>query len=100
MAYSVKIDNNVLSLQGDLTKQTIQHDLFKAKASIRQHSELTINLGQLGDVDSAGLAWLINIMRDCRSAKIKLQWQNIPSNIMQLAKLSNAQDLFSTANNA
>ena len=94
MAYSIKIQDNVLSLNGQLTKQTIKHDFFKTESQLSQNQTLTIDLDKLTEVDSAGLAWLINIMRDCRSANIALEWQNVPSNIMQLAKLSNAQSLF------
>ena len=94
MTYSIKIKNNVLSLSGQLTKQTIEYDLFKTESQFSQTTPLTIDLGKVTDVDSAGLAWLINIMRDCRSTDIQLKWDNVPSNIMQLAKLSNAQSLF------
>lgn len=94
MAYSTHFQNNVLTLSGQLTKQTIKHDLLKTEPKFRHCSLLTINLSELTAVDSAGLAWLINIMRDCRSANIALEWQDVPSNIMQLAKLSNAQSLF------
>lgn len=51
-----------------------------------------LNLGQVERIDSAGLAWLINAMRDTKQRDIQLQLQSIPDKLIKLAKISDVED--------
>lgn len=53
-----------------------------------QDGELNLDLAAIVDVDSAGLAWLINMQRDCNQQQIALRLINLPQNLAKLAKIS------------
>lgn len=54
---------------------------------------LTLDLLGIEQVDSAGLAWLVNMARDCRLRGISLSLLNMPEGLQKLAKISDAHQL-------
>ena len=65
------------------------------------NSVITIDLQQLGKIDSAGLALLIEWIKFSRIHKKELRFNNMPAQLSALAKLSYLSeiDLFTTKNN-
>lgn len=55
---------------------------------------LTLDLQNVEQLDTAGLAWLINVVRDAKSNSINLQMENFPNKLHQLARVSGVDQLF------
>ena len=92
-------------IKGDLifsniNKATTKVINFKQTGSTI-NSVITIDLQQLGKIDSAGLALLIEWIKFSRLHKNELRFNNIPAQLSALAKLSYLSeiDLFTTKNN-
>ncbi|RLA23040.1 MAG: anti-anti-sigma factor [Gammaproteobacteria bacterium] len=92
-------------IKGDLTFSTINKASvkifdFKRIASTID-SGINIDLQQLGKIDSAGLALLIEWVKFSRTYKKELRFNNIPTQLTALAKLSYLSeiDIFTTKNN-
>ena len=97
MTLDLIFQDNTLILKGVLNNQTIQQDLFVSqRKKIASIQTLTINLEAVTHLDSAGLAWLLNAIRDAKAANISLAWQHIPDKLLQLARLSSAESFFTT----
>ncbi len=91
-------------IKGDLTFSNINKssvnifDLRQVDAN--NPSIIDIDLSQLGKIDSAGLALLIEWIKLFRLHKKELRFKNIPAPLSALAKLSYLTDidLFTTKN--
>ena len=81
---------------GNINKATTKILNFKQSAST-----INIDLQQLGKIDSAGLALLIEWIKYSRTHQIKLRFGNIPAQLTALVKLSDMSEinLFTTKNN-
>lgn len=88
-------------IKGDLTLSNINKTSVKILNLKQPSSTITIDLQQLGKIDSAGLALLIEWMKFSRIHKKDLRFNNIPAQLSALAKLSYLSeiDLFTTKNN-
>lgn len=97
MALDLTFQNNTLILKGVLNNQTISQELFALhRKQIVTSDTLTIDLEAVTQLDSAGLAWLLNAVRDAREANVLLAWRHIPDKLLQLARLSSAESFFVT----
>lgn len=67
-------------------QQTLQ-SLQKSK------SDLTLDLSAVEHVDTAGLAWIIHLTRECQAKQIKLSLLNTPEGLINLAKLSSVDEV-------
>jgi len=92
-------------VKGDLTfnninKATVKILNFKQTGPVI-NSVINIDLQQLGKIDSAGLALLIEWVKNSRTYKKELRFDNIPAQLTALAKLSYLSeiDLLTTKNN-
>jgi phospholipid transport system transporter-binding protein len=54
-------------------------------------------LSEVGDVDSAGLALLVTWRASCKAAGGDLRFENLPDQLMALARLTDAQALLADA---
>ena len=78
--------SNVLFVQGDL-------DVYSVGETIRQGSKLiksnesfnVIDLGQVQRFDSAGLAFVVELMKVAKQEKKKLDFINIPTRLRAVA---------------
>jgi phospholipid transport system transporter-binding protein len=50
--------------------------------------QITLDLGKVGNADSAGLALMLEWIKYARSKRVQLRFINIPAQILNLAKLS------------
>lgn len=98
MDLSITFTPDAVLLSGVLNNQTIKRDLFVShKRELTLLNTLKIDLQGLTNIDSAGLAWLLNLFRDARTAKKTLAWDHIPDKLLQLARLSSAESFFITS---
>ena len=91
-------DNYII--KGDLTFGTINKQTMKVLNFQPSASIINIDLQQLGKIDSAGLALLIEWIKFSRAYQIELRFEHIPAQLSALAKLSDISeiDLFTLKN--
>lgn len=91
----VKQGDNEYSLSGNLNRDTVM-ECWKSRDSdllaLRgKANEIHIDLANIKNVDTAGLAWLVHLTKFCNVNKLELTIVNAPSSIINLAKLSNLE---------
>jgi len=82
-------EQNQYALRGELTMQTVP-DIARA-SHVRVNAmrgEVTINLSQVIRADSAGLALLIEWLRCTQRNGVKLHFEQLPEQLIQIAKVS------------
>ncbi|WJG08856.1 STAS domain-containing protein [Aliiglaciecola sp. LCG003] len=91
------VQKNQFKLSGDLNRETVMHcwpeqaEIIQSAAQAKQ--SLTVNLSSVEAVDTAGLAWLMHLVRDCQAAEVPLAITQAPTGLVNLAKLSNVDPL-------
>lgn len=86
---------NKLVFRGDLTRDTVMPVWTQQSEHIRHLSEKTIHLdmGAVQQVDTAGLAFVIELAKLCQQLKVTLALHNTPEGLVNLAKLSNVESI-------
>ncbi|WP_395340639.1 lipid asymmetry maintenance protein MlaB [Ningiella sp. W23] len=88
----------VVCPSGTLDRDSLTQNLLElldngANKRLRQAQQIQIDLSKVERTDTAGLAWLINAIRDFSKDSKQLKVINIPNEVLDLARLSNAQRL-------
>jgi phospholipid transport system transporter-binding protein len=78
---------------GSLDFSTVAHLLPIGDAAIAAGHAATIDLSGVTDSDSSGLALLVEWLSVAKSAQRTLRYENIPSQLIQLARLSDVEEL-------
>lgn len=91
--FNAQINDNTLTVKGDMTNQSLTKDARITHASLFSLSHCNIDLAGVTHVDSAGLAWLINLLRDAQQHKVEVTFSHVPDTLYKLATLSNAESL-------
>lgn len=87
----------VFSLTGDLTVKTVMQawperlDTLARAAS--GSAAPVLNLEGVAHVDTAGLAWLVQLVSQCLDKKIDVRLHNLPESLQKLAKISDVERL-------
>jgi phospholipid transport system transporter-binding protein len=76
------------SVEGDLTFSTMDKKIINSFAFLAAGKQITLDLGKVGNADSAGLALMLEWIKQARSKRVQLHFKNIPGQILNLAKLS------------
>lgn len=89
--------NEVVStraVSGALSFETVP-DLYKVSAVwFEGAGDLTLDLAQVTNTDSAGLALLVEWLRRARDSKRSLRFTNVPAQVQALMRINNLQDAF------
>jgi phospholipid transport system transporter-binding protein len=80
-------------VSGVLDASTAREMLEQSEAHFEQFAGLDIDLGGVGESDSAGLALLIEWLRLARQWKKEIHFANVPAQIEALARISEVEDL-------
>ena len=83
-----------LVIEGDLTFSTIDEHTAKIMANLLTPHDITVDLRQVEESDSAGLALIIEWLKIARSRNIILVFTNVPEQLQALAFLSGFESLF------
>ncbi|GAC35635.1 STAS domain-containing protein [Paraglaciecola polaris] len=79
-------------LKGRLNRETIPsfwpNSLQQLKNATSSQKPLILDFGHVDHIDTAGLAWLINLIRDARGQNIQFSVVNPPETLLNLAKIS------------
>lgn len=80
------------SVSGALTFETVP-DLHKISAVwFKGAGDLTLDLAQVTNTDSAGLALLVEWLRRARDGKRTLRFTNVPTQVQTLIRINGLQD--------
>lgn len=82
-----------VSVHGCLDQATLAKDFWqvinaKERALLSDNQRCSIDLSDVERVDSAGLAWLINAIRDGKQQGIDVSLLDLPEKLRKLAKIS------------
>ena len=91
-------DKQTIKLNGALDRHTLSQDWWsslsssdKQRYSAARHCELDFQ--DVERVDSAGLAWTLNAIRDAKAQGVKITLCNLPEKMLKLAKISELDDV-------
>jgi phospholipid transport system transporter-binding protein len=73
---------------GDLTFSAIDKKTITSFAFWAAGKQITLDMGKVGNADSAGLALMLEWIKQARTKRVQLHFINIPGQILNLAKLS------------
>lgn len=86
--------NEAVSVSGALTFETVP-DLYRTSAAwFEGTGVLTLDLAQVTNTDSAGLALLVEWLRRARERKRSLRFTNMPAQVQTLVRINNLQEAF------
>lgn len=80
-------------VSGVLDAGTAADVLEQSESPFAQAPQIAVDLGGVGESDSAGLALLIEWLRIARQAGKKIHFSNVPAQIEALARISEVEDL-------
>ena len=80
-------------VSGVLDASTAREVLEQSESRFEQFKELDVDLGGVGESDSAGLALLIEWLRIARQGNKAIRFANVPAQIEALARISEVEDL-------
>ncbi|MGR8934756.1 MAG: STAS domain-containing protein [Gammaproteobacteria bacterium] len=80
-------------VSGNLTFSTIDKNAVKSFPFLRGSEPVTLDFSDVGKTDSAGLALIIEWIKFARRRHIPLLFENIPEQLLALARLSGFERL-------
>jgi phospholipid transport system transporter-binding protein len=82
-------------LRGTLNRETIPQfwpDCLAELTQAQQHCDpLNLDLADIEHIDTAGLAWLLNLLRDAKQQQTTFTLSNVPPSLLNLAKISDVE---------
>ena len=85
------------AIQGDLSFATVNDLLERSRTLFVGEAELEIDLSGVSHADSAGLALLIEWLKNARSQHLKIKYLSMPLQLTALAEISEIKDFFDRA---
>lgn len=83
-------------VSGVLDASTATEVLEQSESRFAQAPQIDVDLGGVGESDSAGLALLIEWLRIAKQSGKKIHFANVPAQIEALARISEVEDLIGT----
>ena len=90
-----ELTDDKIKLSGALGYSTIDalHEIFNQILG-REDAFLTIDVGQIEQVDTAALQLFLALQRDARARGKEVSWQNISESLSQRLRLTGLEPLF------
>jgi phospholipid transport system transporter-binding protein len=92
-AIATMSDQGVLLLEGDLVFANVTAVLGDIDKQLPGNKALVIDLSRVGDVDSSGLALLLEVMERSKRLGIALRFCGLSDALLGIARLSNVEGL-------
>lgn len=80
-------------LAGDLTFDTVTTLYKQEKVFFRQPGNVLVDLSLIAKADSAGLACLLELIRQARSRNVEIKFDNIQKQLRSLVRVSGLEKL-------
>lgn len=77
-----------LMLEGELSFETVVRLLGEMRRQLDQGTEIQVDLQGVSRADSAGLALLVEWMRNAKALGKSIQYLNIPQQMLDIARVS------------
>jgi phospholipid transport system transporter-binding protein len=87
-------------VSGVLDASTAAEVLEESEARFTEAPKIDIDLGGVGESDSAGLALLIEWLRMAKQSGKEIHFANLPAQIQALARISEVEDLIGAPHEA
>lgn len=75
-------------VEGELTFSSIDKETLKSPPFPNKDKDIMVDLGLVSSSDSAGLALMIEWLRQARAKRAQVHFKHIPKQLLTLAKLS------------
>lgn len=85
--------NGHFVIDGDLTFATIDKRTVKSLGFLNSAKSVTVDLIRVANTDSAGLALMVELIKQARRHQTQLSFNNVPKQLLNLAKLSGFDDI-------
>lgn len=90
----IRLDGDLLRVNGELTFATVTALLAKSRPLFDQASkQITVELGEVERADSAGLAILIEWMRQAKERGATIAFSHLPDQMLAIATASELDTL-------
>ena len=89
----LNIADTSATLIGELTRHTVGQFSKQTFTQLFVPDVMTLDFAQVDKVDTAGLAWLLLLIEQAKKHACRVNFINLPSGLLKLAKLS-AVDTF------
>jgi phospholipid transport system transporter-binding protein len=86
-----------LRVSGELSFKTVPEIVPRCRELTRGEGELCIDLAAVQRADSAGVALLVEWQREAQRQQRRIRFQNIPQQMLVIARLSGVDELLSLA---
>ncbi|WP_394221692.1 lipid asymmetry maintenance protein MlaB [Alteromonas gracilis] len=88
-------DKGSVIIHGHLDRDTLSKNFWESlsgneRSTLIQNKTCVVDLSDVERADSAGLAWLINAVRDAKQNGVSMALRNMPEKLHKLAKISDA----------
>jgi len=80
--------SDTFAVQGELTFASIDRNSIKSTGFLKTAKTVTVDLSQVTNTDSAGLALMIEWIKIARANRANLKFKGVPNQLINLAKLS------------
>ncbi|MFC3121307.1 STAS domain-containing protein [Agaribacter flavus] len=101
MEFKTKVEDKdaYLTISGALDRNFLEKDFWvsdEAQTILKRDIKtLVVDMEGVDDVDTAGIAWMLNLARDAKTNNVGVKFLHIPPSLVALAKLSNVDSLIS-----
>ena len=86
-------DRTMASLHGTLDCTSVANIWPQLQHTIQQGRDLEISLAQVGSLNSAALALLLEAKQEAQQAAVTVTFTDLPDSLQNLASMSNVQPL-------
>ncbi len=96
--FSLELEDGRLSLRGELTRRTVMQALARFEQLTEGMSDWVVDCSGCDPVDSAAVAWLIELRKRSRIQRKPLRFEALPPAVLGIARMSQVEDLLAPAN--
>ncbi len=86
-------EQGVIRISGEMVFATVTPLLARIQPLLQGDGELLVDLSAVSDVDSAGLALLLELLEMARTRGVELRFRGLSQALLGIARLSNVEAL-------
>ncbi len=87
MSLEITCQDNKIRFSGELNRDTLmRYSPFKLLNTL--NGKVIFDFSALSNVDSAGLAWLIQQLGQARKQQLQVEFSKVPAQLLAIAKVS------------
>nr|WP_086938325.1 STAS domain-containing protein [Thaumasiovibrio occultus] len=94
---NVELRDNALHFSGQLDRDTVPQLWQMRTQWVSQVQQVVLDLAKVSRVDSAGMALMIHLVNEFKTAGVDVNARNVPEELVTLLRLSHAESLLPIA---